>query len=213
MSYFSFEAFFGRRENIAVEHMRNDKNSKDDRLILTGVNRKDEKVWKKIYERYYASLCAYTAKLVGTPEAVEDLVQEVFIAVWEGERLFATVRELTNYFYRACYNNPLLHIRKNQIHDSILDALSVEEGFDEDELYALTVKEETIRQLYSYIDELPLEQRRIILLRIEGYSWNEVAELLGVSLNTVKTQKSRSYKFLRQKLDGSTYSLLSLFIL
>lgn len=75
-------------------------------------------------------------------------------------------------------------------------------------IYALTVKEEAIRQLYFYIEELPAEQRRIILLRIEGHPWDEIASKLGVSINTVKTQKSRSYKFLREKLGNSTYSVL-----
>ena len=59
-----------------------------------------------------------------------------------------------------------------------------------------------------YIEELPAEQRRIILLRIEGHSWDEIASRLGVSINTVKTQKSRSYKFLREKLANSSYSVL-----
>ena len=118
-------------------------------------------------------------------------------------------RELTNYLYRACYNNALLYIRNHQIHDSILNGLPQEEDFEDEEmLYALTVKEEAIRQLYFYIEELPAEQRRIILLRIEGHSWDEIASRLGVSINTVKTQKSRSYKFLREKLANSSYSVL-----
>lgn len=79
---------------------------------------------------------------------------------------------------------------------------------DEDMIYALTVKEEIIRQLYHYIEELPAEQRRIILMRIEGYTWEEIAERLEISINTVKTQKSRSYKFLREKLGDSMYSII-----
>lgn len=118
-------------------------------------------------------------------------------------------KKLTNYLYRACYNNALLYIRNNQIRDSILSSLPSEEDFEDEEMiYALTVKEEAIRQLYFYIEELPAEQRRIILLRIEGHSWDEIASKLGVSINTVKTQKSRSYKFLREKLGNSTYSVL-----
>ena len=139
------------------------------------------------------------------PDAVEDLVQEVFISVWEGKRTFSDIKELTNYLYRACYNNTLLYIRNNQIHDSILSSLAEECRQDEDMIYALTVKEEIIRQLYFHIEELPPEQRRIILLRIEGYTWEEIAERLEISINTVKTQKSRSYKFLREKLGDSIH--------
>lgn len=184
-----------------------------DHFVVAGVNRKDKNVWRDFYDRYYAALCSYVAKIVSVPEAVEDLVQEVFIAVWEGKRTFADSKELTNYLYRACYNNALLYIRNNQIHDTILDALPKEDDFEDEEvMYALTVKEEAIRQLYYYIEELPTEQRRIILLRIEGHSWEEIAEQLGVTINTIKTQKSRSYKFLREKLGNSTYSILLSFI-
>lgn len=181
---------------------------KDD-LIVAGVNQKDKGIWRDFYDRYYAALCSYVEKILFLTDAVEDLVQEVFISVWEGKRTFSDSRELTNYLYRACYNNALLYIRNHQIHDSILNGLPQEEDFEDEEmLYALTVKEEAIRQLYFYIEELPAEQRRIILLRIEGHSWDEIASRLGVSINTVKTQKSRSYKFLRKKLANSSYSVL-----
>ena len=79
---------------------------------------------------------------------------------------------------------------------------------DEDMIYALTVKEEIIRQLYCYIEELPSEQRRIILMRIEGHTWEEIAERLEISINTVKTQKTRSYKFLRERLGDSVHSII-----
>lgn len=182
--------------------------SKSD-VIVVGVNRKDKRMWGDFYDRYYAALCVYVAKILPVADAVEDLVQEVFISVWEGTRTFEDIKELTNYLYRACYNNTLIYIRNNQIHDTILNSLTEAESLqDEDMVYALTVKEEIIRQLYFYIEELPTEQRRIILLRIEGHSWDEIAEQLGVSINTIKTQKSRSYKFLREKLGDSLRSIL-----
>ena len=155
-------------------------------------------MWGDFYDRFYTALCVYVSKILPVPDAVEDLVQEVFISVWEGKRTFSDIKELTNYLYRACYNNALLYIRNNQIHDTILSSLAEEESMvDEDTIYALTVKEEIIRQLYCYIEELPAEQRRIILMRIEGHTWEEIAERLEISINTVKTQKTRSYKFLR----------------
>ena len=71
-------------------------------IIVAGVNRKDEKIWGDFYDRFYAALCAYVAKILPVPDAVEDLVQEVFISVWEGKRTFSDIKELTNYLYRAC---------------------------------------------------------------------------------------------------------------
>lgn len=181
---------------------------KNDTIVIA-VNRKDERVWGDFYDRFYAALCVYVAKMLPVADAVEDLVQEVFISVWESKRTFVDIKELTNYLYRACYNNTLLYIRNNQIHDTILNSLAEDEGSEDEEMvYALTVKEEIIRQLYFYIEELPTEQRRIILMRIEGHTWEEIAERLGVSINTVKTQKTRSYKFLREKLGDSVHSVI-----
>ena len=136
--------------------------------IVAGVNRKDEKTWGDFYDRFYAALCVYVSKILPIPDAVEDLVQEVFISVWEGKRTFSDIKELTNYLYRACYNNTLLYIRNNQIHDSILSSLAEECRQDEE----------------------------------------EIAERLEISINTVKTQKSRSYKFLREKLGDSIHSII-----
>lgn len=179
--------------------------------IIAAVNQKDQHGWELFYDRYYAALCSFVASILKQQEDVEDLVQEIFIAIWEGNRIFSDSKELTNYLYRACYNNALLYIRNHQLHDTILDLLrqkSEEEDEEEEILYALAVKEEVIRQLYIYIEELPAEQRHIILLRIEGHSWEEIAENLGVSINTIKTQRSRSFKFLRKKLGDSAWILL-----
>ena len=182
--------------------------------IVAGVNRKDEKMWGDFYDRFYAALCVYVSKILPVADAVEDLVQDVFISVWEGKRTFSDSKELTNYLYRACYNNTLLYIRNNQIHDTILNSLAEEESVeDEDMIYALTVKEEIIRQLYCHIEELPSEQRRIILMRIEGYTWDVIAERLAISINTVKTQKTRSYKFLRERMGDSVLCSILCFYL
>ena len=51
--------------------------------IVAGVNRKDEKMWGDFYDRFYTALCVYVSKILPVPDAVEDLVQDVFISVRE----------------------------------------------------------------------------------------------------------------------------------
>lgn len=53
-------------------------NGKDDFIVL-GVNQKDKKIWRDFYDRYYAALCSYVSKFLSVSDAVEDLVQEVFM--------------------------------------------------------------------------------------------------------------------------------------
>ena len=166
----------------------------DEELILSGVNRKNEKAWASLYDHYYAALCAYVNRILKGSESTEDLVQEVFIAIWRSEKRFDSIQDLTRYLYRAW---------NNQIHDTILNSIGAESDFTADDVYAQTVREEVTRQLYVYIEALPSEQKKVILMSIEGYSWDEIAEKLGISVNTVKTHKSRGFKSLRSKLQDS----------
>ncbi len=62
--------------------------------IVAGVNRKDEKMWGDFYDRFYTALCVYVSKILPVPDAVEDLVQEVFISVWEGSVPFLILKNL-----------------------------------------------------------------------------------------------------------------------
>ncbi|MDU1890882.1 MAG: sigma-70 family RNA polymerase sigma factor [Dysgonomonas sp.] len=184
---------------------------KNEKLILSGVNHKDEKAWAYLYEYYYVALCVYVRRILNSTEHAEDLVQNIFISLWNSSNKFSNIEELTNYLYKSCYNNTLIHIRNSKNQKNILDNLGKELEDIDIENYAESIREETIRQLYIHIEELPAEQRKVILLRIEGHSWDEIAGILGVSINTIKTHRSRGFNFLRKKLKNPPY--LYLFIM
>lgn len=189
------------------------KSLEDITTIVRKVNEKDAQAYKYLYDRYYIALCAYSSQMISSEEEVEDLVQEVFVAVYAGEHNFFDIRELTNYLYKSCYNKCISFIRSHQLHDELLTAFAKKqiEEQDDEAIYAKTIREELIRQLYVYIEELPEEQKRIMLLRIEGLEWGQIAQQLGISINTVKTQRMRSYKYLRERMGGSNFSVLLLF--
>lgn len=182
--------------------------------ILHGVNDKDVNAWKSVYTYYYAALCSYADRLIHDTIVAEDLVQEVLMNIWKGDRKFPQVDDLTYYLYRSTYNQSMMHLRREKFQERYTQHVKNEETGEYSDLeFAETVREELIRQLYFHIDELPEERRKIILLSIKGYSGNEIAEELGISINTVKTQKSRSFKYLREKLSNSTYSFwLTIFL-
>lgn len=183
--------------------------SVNEELLLRAVNHKEDKEWAHLYQSYYAPLCVYVNGILKGSEHAEDLVQDIFISLWKSSKSFDSIGDLTNYLYRACYNNSLLFIRNNQIHNTILS--SFEKSDEEDDFYLVTIREEVIRQLYNHIKDLPREQQKVFLLRIEGHSWEKIAEILGLSINTIKTHRSRGLKFLREKLkDSSFYFLLYL---
>lgn len=177
-------------------------------LFVEGVNRKKTGAWEQLYASYYSSLCSYTNRLIGDGGIAEDIVQEVLVAIWRSQKKFADARDLTLYLYRACYNNSLIYIRNQNIRRSHILKIAAEIPEDPDAHFAVTVQEELIRKLYIHIDELPAGSREIMKLSVCGMSGPEIAHQLGVSINTVKTQKSRGFKFLREKLKDSVLIFL-----
>ena len=176
--------------------------------ILRGVNQKDLKAWETLYASYYAALCSYADGIVKDSDTAQDIVQDTLIRIWNSDRTFPDIKELTWYLYRSTYNNALFHLRTQASRQNILRKMVAEEVELLDEQFALTVREELIRQLYVYIEDLPEERKKILLMSIQGHSGNEIADLLGISINTVKTQKNRGFKYLREKLKDSVLLFL-----
>ena len=101
-------------------------------------------------------------------------------------------------------------IREHGVGTSIMDyqrfnyLAQPEDGLEpQDLLPRIGIYDEMCIRDSVYIEALPSEQKKVILMSIEGYSWDEIAEKLGISVNTVKTHKSRGFKSLRSKLQDS----------
>ena len=176
--------------------------------ILTGINTKNLRAWENLYDAYYAALCSYATNILKNADSAQDIVQETLIKVWNSDRIFPDTQDLTWYLYRAVYNNSLFYLRTQNTHQQLLQQLPVEEVEMPEDQFAQTIQEELIRQVYVYIEELPEERKKIILLSLQGHSGNEIAEILGISINTVKTQKNRCFKYLREKLKDSVLLFL-----
>lgn len=172
---------------------------KEEKIILEAVNLKKTEGWKNLYQRYYQALCVYVNKLLKGEDGAEDIVQDIIKAIWDSEKKFADIEELTRYLYGACYKNVIMFFRNKQIHDCILEKVNQEKERLDDDAYSQIVQSEVIRQLYAFIDELSTEQRKVLLLNMEGFSWEEIARKLGVSVNTAKTHRSRAINTLRTK--------------
>ena len=168
---------------------------------LDGFNKKSTKAWEYLYRDY---------KIVGDESVSQDVVQDSLIGIWKADLHFSHMEKLTCYLYKAVYTNAIQYLRTERLHHTLLQSYGEEEVEISDQHFALTVQEELTRQLRLCIQELPEEQRKIIHLSLEGLSGKEIADKLGISIHTVKTQKNRSFKYLRSKLGGSFYLLFLL---
>ncbi len=178
-----------------------------DEQILEVVNKKDRVLFKRLYDVYYAALCHYASRLLREVASEEDVVQEIFVKFWEADVKFDRVKALTGYLYRAVYNACLnvLRDRKERAECRDLPDTWPADDFLSSGNERYLIEEEYFRQIYVAIDRLPLQRRQIIRKSLQGKRTEQIAEELGVSVNTVKTLKRKAYKELRDSLPAPLF--------
>lgn len=169
-----------------------------------------EERYGDFFKKNYQTACLIAIKYLKDHQLAEDLVQDVFIALWEKKGNFKIHTNLRNYFFTAVKNHSINLIQRNK---SVTTSLS-EIFFDlpEEDTANTFSQEELAVRVYKAIQELPQGCQAVFRLAYEqNYSYQEIADTLQISKNTVKTQMGVAYKQLRSKLNNLVITLLNLF--
>lgn len=177
--------------------------------MVTEENNTGELFIRKIFDQYYRSLVQFANRFLSIDEC-EDLVQDIFIGIWEKENAFQDELHLKVFLYKAvrnkCYNVIKHNLVKNKYAENTIKSLE-----DDDLFLKQILEEDIVCQLYKAIEILPDRKKEIIKLSLKGLKNADIAEELGIQLQTVKTLKSQSYKILRDQfrdLESIIYFLL-----
>ena len=179
--------------------------------LIQGINQKDEKAWKVLFKSFYAPLCHYSSRILADEQVVPDIVQNTLVNLWNSSVRFENGKALTVYLYRAVWNNALKYLRDRNVEEERLKHWFEEEGEMSEENFYSVVREELFRKLRELIDRLPEERKKIMLMSLEGKSGEEIACDLNITIHTVKQQKYRAYKFLREQLGQYFFVVYFLF--
>ncbi len=162
-------------------------------LLKTG----SRKSYEAFFKGYYQDLFLWANSILKNPDAAEDIVQEFFVDFWEKKRFKSINRNLQSYIFRSVRNSCLNYIRKDQKLVHSIEHLDEKESAPKVNFEAI----ENSQEIYSAINELPDKCRQVFMLCcVNGYTYNEAAEDLDVSINTIRTHMVRAFKFLREKL-------------
>jgi len=155
--------------------------------------------FENIFNSFFPALCSFATTYVHDHSVSEDVVQEVFIALWNNRENFNDPLSLKSFLYTSVRNKCLNFIKHQNVANKHLEA-SEKELESELVFFDHLIEEETHRLIYNAIDELPPHCKKILLLSLNGLTNPEIADQLNISINTVKTQKAIAYKQLRIKL-------------
>lgn len=159
---------------------------------------------RQTYDKYYQRLCFYASKYINDFDAVEDTVQEVYIKLWEKDLHFENDYALSAYLYSSVYHACLNYLEQEGIHArhhrKILQNAEVEDSLN---YVNERIENEVLWEVFHAVDDLPDECRKVFKLSyIEGHDLATVAEMLGISVNTVRSQRARGKKLLQERLKG-----------
>lgn len=179
-------------------------------IDLAALQNRDIGAYSALFNHYYTGLCGFAERIIGNSQA-EDVVGEVFSKLWEGKLVFESELHLKSFLYRSVKNGCLNVIKMAGRADDRNHFFYSERGDCEDSFLREVTRAEVLRELHLAVNELPPQAGKIIRLSfLEGMSNQEVADCLGLSIQTVKNQKLRGLGILRGKISKDAFMILVL---
>jgi RNA polymerase sigma-70 factor (family 1) len=172
----------------------------EEHILFEKIRAGNEKAFEALFRHYYPQLCFYATQILKNPSAAEEIVQELFVRLWEKRKETEIEISLKNYLFRAAKNHCLNFIKHNQIRNEYSQKVLAEsEPYSaENEFESQT---ELFRKIEESISALPEKRQEIFRLsRQEGLKYREIAEKMNISIKTVETQMGLAIKILREKL-------------
>ena len=173
---------------------------------------KDEKMFQELFKRFYSSACEFAENFLKDKMLSADMVQEAFLYMWEHVPSVENEMAFRAYLYHCVKNKCLNYIRDHRVE---LRMEELEEGL-EDEVWIdhWVIENDLRRRILEEINKLPEVRKEIMLLRLEGNSYEEISQELHLNINTLKTNKKQAYRELRIRLAdlGNCMLLLLLFL-
>lgn len=184
----------------------------EDKEIIKRFNKGDAAAFDVIYHNYSKKMFHFALGLVKDQEISKDLVQEVFVNLWEKRSRVDPSLNFDNYIYTITYNSIRKFFRKKSIETKLIDHLLVNspeiiEGVDGTMIYneLLELANKTIENLSP--------QRKIVykLSRQEGMKIKEIATKLNISTRTAENHLAKALKYLKEELSGISLLVLLYF--
>lgn len=180
---------------------------RDEKHIFFQLKAGKEKAFEYFFKTYFEALYQYAYQLTKDQLQAEEIVEDTFVNIWEKREWIDLQGSPKSYFFRMVYNQCLNYFKHKKVgdkykefylyHQPVADFPQSFSGYPLENL----IDKEFREIVEKSIQKLPEQCRRIFIMsRMEDKKNKEIAEILGVSINTVKTQLLRGLKAVRSDL-------------
>ena len=173
--------------------------------FIKGINEQHPTAYHQLYNEYYKALVLYAINFLSSQQAAEDIVQDVFMSLWNNRNNIDFDSELKPYLFRAIYNKSLDYLKSKKCTeeeslDTIIARLELSHHSNENHEETLFAKE-IQQEIVNYLKGQPENVRKVFVLsRYHGLKIKEIARQLELSQKTVEKYLSRVLKGLKECL-------------
>lgn len=172
-----------------------------DNLLVIRIKHDDKNAFRSLYDRYNKKIYFFSLKYLGNNAEAEELVQSVFINVWENRESLDQDNSVKSYIYKAAVNYIYNYLKKKAIRARYIESEIGKEEILSNLTYEEVLYHDLERSISSIVGSLPPQQQKIFKLsRYEGLTNKEIALKLDLSVRTVENQLYRILKIIRNIL-------------
>lgn len=181
--------------------------------LMLRVKQGERDAFIRLFRRYMNPLHHFVFRFVGNAAVAEELVQEIFLKIHRAAGSYEPRGRFTTYLYRVATNHCLNEVRRASYKEQFSSIEQMSEGppgrpgielpdTDHVDVESRLMDRDTVAKLQEFINGLPENQRAALLLnRLEALSYQEIADVLDVSVGAVKSLLHRARNTLKEKLE------------
>ena len=173
--------------------------------LLQHIAAGDQAAFRQVYAYFYKRLYQFALAIVKTRESAEEIVEDVFVRIWQQKETLPAIRNLRVYLYTATKNTSLNYLSK-KARESIaepFDHIHIELGGSDITPEQILITAEMYQKVQKAVEALPPRCKMIFkLVREDGLRYKEIAEILNISVNTIDVQMAIAVKRIATALEA-----------
>ncbi|MCI5742433.1 RNA polymerase sigma-70 factor [Phocaeicola faecicola] len=154
--------------------------------------------FKNIFLLYYRPLCLFAIHYLKNIDNAEDIVQDCFTEIWARKDYVDDIENLKSYLFTMVRNRCIDRLREDIDIDSSIRPSDLEDIIPDEECEERSFDE---ARMWTILDTLPIKCRKVFLLaKRDGMKYEEIAEEMNISVNTVRNQMNKAFKMLEERV-------------
>ncbi len=168
--------------------------------IVQEIKEGNEHSFQQIFHAYYENLCHYAFTILRDMDDAEDIVQSMFLKIWEKRQTLIITHTVKAYLYKAVYHQCLNYFDHRAVRVKFKERKAVEH--DKEVQHPEVFPDELEERIIAAINTLPKQCRTIFMMsRYQEMKYVEIARVLDISVNTIENQISKALRILRERIN------------